>query len=70
MVGFYPVDKGDVLYDGVSVKEIGLDVVRDNVSLVLQNPMMFNETIRFNLVLGKDIPESRIWEALEIAQMR
>ncbi|SNZ02682.1 ATP-binding cassette, subfamily C [Persephonella hydrogeniphila] len=70
MVGFYPVDKGDVLYDDISVKEIGLDVVRENVSLVLQNPMMFNDTVRFNLTLGKDIPESKIWEALEIAQMK
>jgi len=70
MVGFYPVDKGDVLYDEISVKEIGLDVVRENVSLVLQNPMMFNDTVRFNLTLGRDIPESKIWEALEIAQMK
>ncbi len=70
MVGFYPVDKGDILYDGISVKEVGLDVVRDNVSLVLQSPMMFNDTVRFNLTLGKDIPEYSIWEALEIAQMK
>ncbi|WP_457622485.1 ABC transporter ATP-binding protein [Persephonella sp.] len=70
MVGFYPVDKGDILYDGISVREIGLDVVRDNVSLVLQSPMMFNDTIRFNLTLGSEIPDPKIWEALEIAQMR
>ncbi len=70
MVGFYPVDKGDVLYDDISVKEIGLDVVRENVSLVLQTPMMFNDTLRFNLTLGKDIPEEKIWEALEIAQLK
>ncbi len=70
MVGFYPVDKGDILYDGISVKEIGLDVVRENVSLVLQNPMMFNDTVRFNLTMGRDIPETKIWEALEIAQMK
>jgi len=70
LVGFYPVDKGDVLYDGISVKEIGLDVVRENVSLVLQNPMMFNDTVRFNLTLGRDIPEHKIWEALEIAQLK
>ncbi|NPA17369.1 ABC transporter ATP-binding protein [Persephonella sp.] len=70
MVGFYPVDKGDVLYDDISVREIGLDVVRENVSLVLQNPMMFNDTVRFNLTLGREIPEYKIWEALEIAQMK
>jgi ATP-binding cassette subfamily C protein len=70
MVGFYPVERGDILYDGISVKEIGLDVVREHVSLVLQTPMMFNDTLRFNLTLGKDIPDSKIWEALEIAQLK
>ncbi len=70
MVGFYPVDRGDVFYDSISVKEIGLDVVRENVSLVLQTPMMFNNTVRFNLTLGRNIPEEKIWEALEIAQMK
>ena len=70
MVGFYPVDKGDVLYDGISVKEIGLDVVRENVSLVLQSPMMFNDTVRFNLTLGRKITKERLWEALEIAQLK
>ncbi|NPA58717.1 MAG: ABC transporter ATP-binding protein, partial [Aquificae bacterium] len=70
LVGIYPVDRGDVLYGGISVKEIGLDVVRENVSLVLQNPMMFNDTVRFNLTLGRDIPEHKIWEALEIAQLK
>ena len=70
IVGFYPVDKGDVLYDDISVKEIGLDVVREHVSLVLQTPMMFNDTLRFNLTLGRDIPEEKIWEALEIAQLK
>ncbi len=70
IVGFYPVDKGDVLYDDIFVKKIGLDVVREHVSLVLQTPMMFNDTLRFNLTLGRDIPEEKIWEALEIAQLK
>ncbi len=69
LVGFYPVDRGNVFYDGIPVEKIGLDVVRENVSLVLQMPMLFNDTVRFNLTLGKDIPEWKIWEALKIAQM-
>jgi len=69
LVGFYPVDKGDIFYNKVSTKKIGLDVVRENVSLVLQNPVLFNDTIRFNLTLGKDIDEKYIWEALKIAQI-
>ncbi|HIQ24837.1 MAG TPA: ABC transporter ATP-binding protein [Persephonella sp.] len=70
IVGFYPVNKGDVLYDGISVKNIGLPIVRDNVYLVLQNPQIFNNTIRFNLTLGKNISEEEIWKALEIAVLK
>ncbi len=69
LVGFYPVNKGKVYYDNIPVEKIGLDVVRENVSLVLQMPMLFNDTVRFNLTLGKEIPEWKIWEALKIAQM-
>jgi len=58
IVGFYQPDSGDILYDGVSFKEIGLDVVRAHVYLVLQHPMLFNETIRFNLTFGKEVDDA------------
>jgi ATP-binding cassette subfamily C protein len=32
--------------------------------------MIFNDTLRFNLTLGKDIPDEKIWEALKIAQLK
>ncbi len=70
LVGFYPVKEGKVYYGGIPVEKIGLDVVRENVSLILQMPMIFNDTLRFNLTLGKDIPDEKIWEALKIAQLK
>ncbi len=69
IVGFYQPDSGDIRYDGVSCKEIGLDVIREHVYLVLQSPMLFNETIRFNLTFGKTVSDEKIQEALEIAQL-
>ncbi|NPA52821.1 MAG: ABC transporter ATP-binding protein [Aquificae bacterium] len=69
LVGFYPVDRGKIYYDDIPVEKIGLDIIRENVSLVLQTPMLFNDTVRFNLTLGKNIPDFQIWEALKIAQM-
>ncbi|WP_353662146.1 ABC transporter ATP-binding protein [Hydrogenimonas sp. SS33] len=70
IVGFYPPDAGEILFNGVDVRRIGLDVVRRHVNLVLQNPKLFHDTVRFNVALGREVPESRIWEALEMAQMR
>jgi len=70
IVGFYPPDGGEIRFNGIDVRRIGLDVVRRHVNLVLQNPKLFHDTIRFNVALGREIPEAKIWEALEMAQMR
>jgi ATP-binding cassette subfamily C protein len=67
--GFFVPNEGDVLYNGVSYKEIGLDKVRQNVSLILQETRLFNDTLRFNLTLGKEFNEKEIWEALKLAEL-
>jgi ATP-binding cassette subfamily C protein len=69
IAGFYIPNDGELLFDGVSSDKIGLDVIRGNVYMVLQSPMMFNETIRFNLTFGKDISDDEIEKALHIAQL-
>ena len=52
------------------VTDIGLDVVRDNVATVLQHPAMFNDTVRANLTLGRDLPDASLWQALDTAQLK
>jgi len=69
LVGLYSFDSGDILYDECSIKDIGLDVVRDHVYLVLQNPEIFNDTIRANLTFGKKVDDDKLLEALDIAQL-
>ncbi|MBV5321890.1 MAG: ABC transporter ATP-binding protein [Sulfuricurvum sp.] len=69
LVGFYPPTSGDILYNGVSVNEIGFSKVRDEVFVVLQQPLMFNDTLRFNLTMGDSIRDEAILEALNIAQL-
>ncbi len=69
LLGLYAPSDGDVLFDGVSTTRIGMDVVRDNVATVLQHPALFNDSLRMNLSLGRDLPDDRLWEALRIAQL-
>ncbi|MBE9564759.1 MAG: ABC transporter ATP-binding protein [Proteobacteria bacterium] len=69
ILGLYPADSGELYFDGVNLKEVGLDVVRENIATVLQHPAMFNDTIRQNLCLGREIDDDVIWQALAIAQM-
>ncbi len=70
ILGLYPADSGELFFDGVNLKDIGFDVVRENVATVLQHPAMFNDTVRENLCLGREMTDEKIWQALEIAQMK
>ncbi len=70
ILGMYPHQKGMVYFNDIPVTEIGLDVVRDNVATVLQHPAMFNESVRNNLTLGINIEDEKIWQALEVAQLK
>jgi ATP-binding cassette subfamily C protein len=69
LLGLYTPSRGEVLFDGVPVQQIGLDVVRNNVATVLQHPALFNDTVRNNLTLGAEHPDDAIWRALHIAQL-
>lgn len=69
LLGLYQPQQGQLYFDDVPVTEIGLDVVREHVATVLQQPALFNDTVRANLTLGRDATDAELWEALRIAQL-
>lgn len=69
ILGMYTPQQGEVLIDGVPVQRIGLPCLREHVATVLQHPALFNDTVRQNLTLGREKPDSELWEALRIAQL-
>jgi ATP-binding cassette subfamily C protein len=69
LLGLYPHQSGQLKFNGVPVEKIGLQMVRQNISTVLQHPVIFNGSIRENLTMGKDMLEEDIWHVLDIAQM-
>jgi ATP-binding cassette, subfamily C, bacterial len=69
LLGLYPPESGQLYFNEIPVTQIGLDVVREHVVTVLQHPALFNDTLRMNLTLGRDISEEKIWQAIEIAQL-
>ena len=70
LLGLYPVKSGLILYGGVPVTEIGWEAVREHVGVVLQHPVLFNDSVRANLTLGRDAGDATLWQALEIAQLK
>ena len=70
LLGFYRAEKGLVKFGGVPVEHIGLDLVRENVATVLQQPALFNDTVRGNLTMGREFNEAQLWQALQVAQLK
>lgn len=65
---FYDVNEGTISIDGVDIKEMDLQSLRDLMGLVTQDSILFNDTIKANIALGKfDATDEEIIEALKIA---
>jgi len=69
LIGLYPIRSGEIFYNEHEVKEIGYEKIRENVGFVLQAPLMFNNTLRFNLTLGREYSDEKIYEALKVAKL-
>ena len=65
--GFYPIQKGDILIDGVSIKNWDLGDLRKGVCVVLQDVFLFSGTIEENIALQSDIPKEKIQEAITLS---
>ncbi len=65
---FYDVNEGVVRIDGTDIKDIKLKSLRNLMGLVTQDSILFNDTIKGNIALGKpDATDDEIIEALKIA---
>lgn len=64
----YDVSLGEVLIDGINVKQYNLKNLRDNIAIVLQNNILFSGTVRENLKWGNNnATDDEINEALKMA---
>ncbi len=66
---FYELDSGDILIDDVSIRDFTLTSLRGNISLVSQDVVLFNDTIRNNLAYGqlKASSDEELMKAAEAA---
>jgi ATP-binding cassette subfamily C protein len=68
--GFYSKNSGDIFYNNISIDDLNRQNLRENIFLVLQMPILFNNTLRFNITMGNEnINDVEIFKALKIAQL-
>lgn len=68
LAGFYEARSGEISIDGQSLKGIGLQALRDNISLVAQDVLLINDSVAANIAFGRAdgaVDQSRVqWAAL------
>uniref|UniRef100_A0A8C5WM65 ATP-binding cassette sub-family C member 9 n=1 Tax=Leptobrachium leishanense TaxID=445787 RepID=A0A8C5WM65_9ANUR len=61
---------GKIVIDGIDISKLPLQTLRSRLSIILQDPVLFSGSIRFNLDPECKCTDDRLWEALDIAQLK
>ena len=68
LMRFYDIDSGSITVDGENIKDISCDVLRDSIGIVLQDTVLFTDTVRANLKYADStISDKKMIEAAESA---
>ena len=71
---FYDVTEGEILVDGINVKEYTQEILHNKIGYVSQKAVMFNDTVNNNITYGNNgkgqITDKKIKEAVEVAQAK
>ena len=68
---FYDINRGEILIDGIPVREYELQALRSNIGVVLQDVFLFSNTIEENIHLGNyDISRRQIYKAADLVGAR
>ena len=71
IAGFYSKNSGEISYNNIGIDTLDKKALRKELFLVLQMPILFNNTLRFNITMGdKNISDTLILKALDIAQLK
>ena len=62
-------DDGAIIIDGINTKEIGTSTLRLNISIIPQEPVIFSNTVRYNLDPFGACTDTELWEVIEKVQL-
>lgn len=70
LMRFYDVDSGEIMIDGINIKDMGKTYLRSFMGIVPQDPNMFNDTIAYNIGYSKtDTTQKEIVAAAKMANL-
>lgn len=62
--------EGEIYIDEKDTKRVSLEELRSNLAIIPQDPVLFTGTIRYNLDPQNEIPDEKLWSALETVQLK
>jgi ABC-type multidrug transport system fused ATPase/permease subunit len=65
LLGYYPIEYGEIKLDGIDLSRWSLKSLRSNVSLVQQDVFLFSDSVRNNVTVYRDIKDDDIWQAAQ-----
>uniref|UniRef100_A0AC35TVU9 ABC transmembrane type-1 domain-containing protein n=1 Tax=Rhabditophanes sp. KR3021 TaxID=114890 RepID=A0AC35TVU9_9BILA len=70
LLQLYPLQNGRILIDNVDISDIDLKRLRNAITIIPQEPVLFNGSVRFNIDPKKEHNDQEVWDALEKANMK
>lgn len=67
---FYEIQKGEILIDGINIKDINIKSLRENIGTILQDPFIYARTMKDNIKLYSEIKDDKIEEAVNLSSAR
>lgn len=64
---FYEIQKGEILLDGINIKDINLRSLREKIGIILQDPFVFARSIKENIEMNKNFSDEYIKETIRLA---
>lgn len=64
---FYEIQKGEILLDGINIKEINLRSLRKKIGIILQDPFIFAKTIKENIEMNENLSDEAIMETVRLS---
>ena len=67
---FYEIQKGEILIDGINIKDININSLRSHIGNILQEPFIFSGSVKDNIKLYKNITDEDVEKAVDLALAR
>ena len=70
LMRFYDVDSGEILIEGRNIKSIDANELKEMFGIAFQNDTIFSDTIKENIIFGRNISEEDIQKAIKVSQAK